>query len=203
MVEMWEMSDELEFLLPGTSCPEGLREGKAGDTCDWELRDGKGGGGRVAVRVGTWTGVEGDGLPRAVSSSVFLRGSGGAFSAAGLIGRGGIDGVGVSSPIASCVIVAIVDSVAARFGGGGGGARLPALGGGAWKFFCLFNAAIRSLSELNCGSSTSAMFFERVMVFDVRKREKEWRRRGVAIPVPPTLLTSINPLQPGKDGRSW
>lgn len=101
----------------------------------------------------------GAGLARAVSSSVFLRGSGGAFSVAALVGRGGIDGVGGFSSRASCEICDIVDSVAARFGGGGGGARLPALGGGAWKFFCLFNAAIRSLSELNCGSSTSAIFF--------------------------------------------
>lgn len=41
-------------------------------------------------------------------------------------------------------------------GGGGGGARFVP-GVGAVKFFCLFRAAIRSASELNFGSSTSAM----------------------------------------------
>ena len=50
----------------------------------------------------------------------------------------------------------VVPFAALEAGGGGGGGRLVT-GGGALKFFCWLRAAMRSASELNFGSSTSAM----------------------------------------------
>lgn len=107
-------------------------------------------------------------------AAVVLRGSeGGASSAVeALLGRGGseglvasscgggrtempLDGLSAKAPPLTC------DAGRGRLAGGGGGARLPAPGGGAWKFFCLLRAAIRSARVVNCGSSTSAMLEEK------------------------------------------
>lgn len=70
-----------------------------------------------------------------------------------LVGRGGIEGLAgiVSFGVSDATVL-----LAGRFGGGGG-ALLPAFGGGAWKFFCLLRAATLSANVVNCGSSTSPM----------------------------------------------
>ncbi len=124
-----------------------------------ESRDGRGGG---PPRTG------GGAITRGrspVACSVFRRGraGGGAGSTGVLPGRGGIEGrfgiVPLPLPLTLALTAwATTGSVAVRTGGGGGGGRLPAVDGGAWKFFCLFNAAMRSASVVSWGSSTSAIF---------------------------------------------
>lgn len=88
-----------------------------------------------------------------------LRGNGGALSTAvvaALAGLGGTDGLFGVAAFDPYPLVRSCDE-AGRFGGGGGGARLPTPGGGAWKFFCWLRAAILSAKVVNWGSSTSAM----------------------------------------------
>jgi hypothetical protein len=159
MAEMCEASDELEPLRPPSVWADGRRDGSsgAGVICFCcVFRDGSGG---AAPRNGAGGGGA---MPRfplpmfKLTSSVLRRGRGGvaevaASSVTARVGRGGMAGLFCAED------VVITDSVAVRTGGGGGGARLPAVDGGAWKFFCLLSAAIRSPSVGNCGSSTSAI----------------------------------------------
>jgi len=97
-----------------------------------------------------------------VAATVDLRGSGGGaltgFAPALLVGLGGINGLfGGGAALPPFCKVGLASCVKGRFCGGGGGARLPAPGGGAWKFFCWLRAAMRSARVVNWGSSTSAI----------------------------------------------
>lgn len=148
MVDCIEASDDAELRRPeglGTVIVDALRGGRAGDAWKDPVLDGKGGGPEASAAF--W---------------VFRRGRGGGALAFGL-GLGGIRGA------ASCADAVMVTtgavwlrpwaSAEGRPGGGGGGGFLRAASGvpTLLKFFCLFNAAIRSASVLNCGSSVSAM----------------------------------------------
>lgn len=148
MVDCIEASDDAELRRPeglGTVIVDVRRGGSAGDAWNDPVLDGRGGGPEASAAF--W---------------VLRRGRGGGASALGL-GLGGIRGA------ASCAEVVMVttgavwlrpwDSAEGRPGGGGGGGFLRAASGvpTLLKFFCLFNAAIRSASVLNWGSSVSAM----------------------------------------------
>ena len=82
-------------------------------------------------------------------------------SAGGLVvffcGRAGMTGLGATAAAAAPFdwdfVTWAAEAVRLPPGGGGGGARLPVL----LKFFWLFRAAMRSASELNWRSSTSAI----------------------------------------------
>jgi len=115
--------------------------GRLGGVASCEFRVGSGGGpGRPGEGAGVWS---------PFSCPVVRRGSGGgSFSVAARTGRGGIEGLfsaEATSPVKE------------RTGGGGGGGRLPAVDGGAWKFFCWLSAAMRSASVVKRGSSVSAI----------------------------------------------
>jgi hypothetical protein len=150
-VDTYEMSEEFEFLLSERACPEGLRGGSAGEILLVEDRVGIGGGRTRPAMPG--------GSPFCERPVVVLRGNGGAvFAIVGatamvvLFGLAGIDGlVGVVTFVSDATC-----RLAGRLGGGGG-ALLPAPGGGDWKFFCLLRAATLSARVVNCGSSTSPM----------------------------------------------
>lgn len=145
-VDIWDTSDELEPLLLGNGCADGLRVGKAGDGCEEFLRSGSGGGASRFAKV------EGDSTMTS-DLLVFVRcGRDGGLR---FCGRAGKLGLCVEvMPFASRVAVLGADFAAP--GGGGGGGRFVVVGG-VEKFFCLFRAAMRSARELNLGSSTSAM----------------------------------------------
>lgn len=151
MVDCIEASDDAELRRPeglGTVIVDVRRGGSAGDAWKDAVLDGKGGGPEASAAFWVFW--------------VFRRGRGGGASAFGL-GLGGIRGA------ASCAEPVMVTtgavwlrpwaSAEGRPGGGGGGGFLRAASGvpTLLKFFCLFNAAIRSASVLNWGSSVSAM----------------------------------------------
>lgn len=134
MVDMYEMSDELEFLRPPgvgrVRFDDGRREGRAGGVplAEEESREGNGGG---STRPSPGPGA---GRSPFSMSVVVRRGSGGSFSVEALTGRGGI--TGAVSFWGCCgdgdgVVVVVVVMVAALTGGGGGGGRFPAVEGGA------------------------------------------------------------------------
>lgn len=143
-VDMYEISDSLEFLLSEGVCPDGLRAGSAGEIDEVEDRVGNGGGRtRPAIPGGS---------PFCERPVVGLCGSGGggrfvagaSVAVVVLVGRGGTDGV-------SGVVAFVSDPtgrLAGRFNGGGGALR-PAPGGGAWKFLCLLRAATLSANVVN------------------------------------------------------
>lgn len=140
--EIWDTSDELEPLLLCSGCADGLRVGRAGD-CSEPLRVGRGGG---ASRPGKVGGV------LTIDSVVLVRR--GRLGASCFCGRGGILGL-CKEAVLFAFEVRTRDGSLPAPGGGGGGRFVE--GGGVVKFFCLFKAAIRSASELNFGSSTSAI----------------------------------------------
>lgn len=144
-VEIWDTSDELEPLLFGNGCADGLRAGKAGDGCDEFLRSGSGGGTSRLGGVGGVSTANSD-LPVLVRCG---RDGGLRFC-----GRAGKLGLCVGT-VPFALGVGTVDAGFAAPGGGGGGGRFVV--GGLVKFFCLFRAAMRSARELNLGSSTSAI----------------------------------------------
>lgn len=137
MVDCIEASDDAELRRPeglGTVMVEVRRGGSAGDAWNDPVLAGNGGGPEASEAF--W---------------VFRRGRGGGASALGL-GLGGARG---AEPL-----TVTMGAVWLRApGGGGGGGFLRAASGvpTLLKFFCLFNAAIRSASVLNWGSSVSAM----------------------------------------------
>ena len=162
--EIYETSDEFELRRTERVWAEGCRGGRAGETCCCELLLGRGGGARL--RPGRAGGVAA--LP--FSKLVLLCGNGGGafcvFAREGLGGSEGLFWATTTSLVAGVVAELRTGAVdAGRFEGGGGGARLPTVDGGAWKFFCLLRAAMRSWRVVNCGSSTSAIV----------SRTKGWR----------------------------
>ena len=121
--------------------------GRLGGVASCEFRVGSGGGpGRPGEGAGVWS---------PFSCPVVRRGSGGgSFSVAARTGRGGIEGLFSAEATSDAVLA--TSSVKERTGGGGGG-RLPAVDGGAVKFFCWLSAAMRSASVVKRGSSVSAI----------------------------------------------
>lgn len=150
IVDMWDMSEAFEPLRVLRVCVEGRRGGKAGEGAERDesvlVRDGRGGGAR---RAGTAASAGGS-----ASLLVVRRGSAGGGFVVLLCGRAGMTGLGAAAaPLVWDFAIWAVEAVRLPPGGGGGGARLPVL----LKFFWLFRAAMRSASELNWRSSTSAI----------------------------------------------
>lgn len=147
-VDSWDISEEFEFLLTESVWVEGRRVGRLGGVASCLLRVGSAGGPGRPEGGCCWS---------PFSCPVVRRGrGGGSFSVAARTGRGGIEGLFSAETVSDVVLVTF--SVKERTGGGGGGGRLPAVEGGAWKFFCWLRAAMRSASVLNCGTSASAIF---------------------------------------------
>lgn len=150
-VDIWDMSEAFEPLRVPRVCVDGRRGGKAGEGADRDVsvlvRDGRGGGAR---RAGTAVSAGGS-----ASLLVVRRGSAGGLVVL-FCGRAGMTGLGATAaatPFVWDFAAWVAEAVRLPPGGGGGGARLPVL----LKFFWLFRAAMRSASELNWRSSTSAI----------------------------------------------
>lgn len=156
-VDCWENSEEPEPRLSLLSGCVEVRLGSVGAACEEAVRLGRGGCAlRSSGGISAW------------ELWVSRRGSGGGVGL-DLLGRWGTDGTG-GTPLAPAPLTPgtdpleeggigavwlLVSAVTGRPGGGGGAGLRT--GSDPLKFFCWLRAAIRSLSELNWGSSVSAM----------------------------------------------
>lgn len=163
------MSEAFDPLRVPRVCVDGRRGGKAGEGAGRDVsvlvRDGRGGGAR---RAGTAVSAGGS-----ASLLVVRRGSAGGGLVVLFCGRAGMTGLGAAAaPLAWVFATWTAEAVRLPPGGGGGGARLPVL----LKFFWLFRAAMRSASELNWRSSTSAIVY--VCVRRYGRSWFDWRDVG-------------------------
>ena len=82
-VDMYDISESLDPLLPDEYCVDGRRGGSSGETCWVEFREGSGG---TSVRLGSG----GDGCSLSSAAMVVLRGNAGGFSFDGRAGTVGL-----------------------------------------------------------------------------------------------------------------